>query len=121
MLPEIDGFEVCRLLRARVDTPIIMVTARGEEADRVMGLEGGADDYIVKPFSARELLARIRAHARRARGQLGPQSKAVTVGGLSIEPQSMRAVMEGRGELALTTYEFALLKALAERAGQVLT
>ena len=65
MLPEIDGFEVCRQLRARVDTPIIMVTARGEEADRVMGLEGGADDYIAKPFSSRELVARIRAHARR--------------------------------------------------------
>jgi DNA-binding response OmpR family regulator len=103
-----------------VDTPIIMVTAAGDEPDRVVGLEGGADDYIVKPFSARELLARIRAQARRARGQLGPQAKSIAVGSLSIEPQSMRAIMEGR-ELALTTYEFALLRALAERAGQVLT
>ena len=65
MLPGADGHEVCRRLRERVSVPIIMVTARGEEADRVMGLEGGADDYVSKPFSSRELLARIRAHARR--------------------------------------------------------
>lgn len=78
MLPEIDGFEVCQKLRARVDTPIIMVTARGEEADRVMGLEGGADDYIAKPFSARELLARIRVQARRARGLAGPPRSAAS-------------------------------------------
>ena len=66
MLPGMGGLDVCRELRTRIDTPIIMVTARGEEADRVMGLEGGADDYMAKPFSSRELPARIRAHARRA-------------------------------------------------------
>ena len=71
MLPGIDGLEVCRRLRARLDTPVIMVTAHGDEPDRVVGLEGGADDYIVKPFSSRELLARIRAQARRARGRPG--------------------------------------------------
>src|SRR5258708_2242354 len=68
MLPGRDGLEVCRALRERVDVPIVMVTARTEEADRVVGLEGGADDYVSKPFSPRELLARVRAQARRARG-----------------------------------------------------
>jgi two-component system, OmpR family, response regulator len=120
MLPGIDGLEVCRRLRARLDTPIIMVTAHGDEPDRVVGLEGGADDYLVKPFSSRELLARIRAQARRARGRAGPPGQAIVVGLLRIEPQSMRVTLAGR-ELGLTTYEFALLRALAERAGQVLT
>jgi two-component system, OmpR family, response regulator len=120
MLPGIDGLEVCRRLRARLDTPIIMVTAHGDEPDRVVGLEGGADDYLVKPFSSRELLARIRAQARRARGRAGPPGKAIVVGQLRIEPQSMQVTLAGR-ELGLTTYEFALLRALAERAGQVLT
>src|SRR3954469_12458361 len=72
MLPGADGIEVCRQLRQRSDVPIIMVTARGEEADRVVGLEGGADDYVTKPFQSRELLARIRAQARRGRGESGP-------------------------------------------------
>ena len=120
MLPGIDGLEVCRRLRARLDTPVIMVTAHGDEPDRVVGLEGGADDYLVKPFSSRELLARIRAQARRARGRAGPSGQAIVVGQLRIEPQSMQATLGGRA-LVLTTYEFALLRALAERAGQVLT
>jgi two-component system, OmpR family, response regulator len=120
MLPGIDGLEACRRLRARLDTPIIMVTAHGDEPDRVVGLEGGADDYIVKPFSSRELLARIRAQARRARGRAGPSGQAIVVGQLRIEPQSMQVTLGGRA-LGLTTYEFALLRALAERAGQVLT
>jgi DNA-binding response OmpR family regulator len=120
MLPGIDGLEVCRRLRARLDTPIIMVTAHGDEPDRVVGLESGADDYIVKPFSSRELLARIRAQARRARGRAGPSGQAIVVGQLRIEPQSMQVTLGGRA-LGLTTYEFALLRALAERAGQVLT
>ena len=120
MLPNVDGLEVCRRLRSRMDTPIIMVTAHGDEPDRVLGLEGGADDYLTKPFSARELVARIRAHTRRARGQLGPKAKLVAVGELHLEPQSMRATMHGK-ELLLTSYEFALLRALAERAGQVMT
>jgi DNA-binding response OmpR family regulator len=120
MLPGIDGLEVCRRLRARLDTPIIMATALGDEPDRVVGLEGGADDYVVKPFSSRELLARIRAQARRARGRAGPPGQAIVVGQLRIEPQSMQVSLDGRA-LGLTTYEFALLRALAERAGQVLT
>jgi DNA-binding response OmpR family regulator len=118
MLPGIDGFEVCRQLRAQTDAPIIMVTARGEEADRVLGLEGGADDYLSKPFSSRELLARIRAQARRARGLSGP-ARELRVGKLLMDPAAMRATLEGE-PIALTTYEFRLLQALAERAGQVL-
>ena len=120
MLPGVDGFEVCRQLRSRVDTPIIMVTARGEEADRVMGLEGGADDYIAKPFSSRELLARIRALARRARGRAGPAAGLVTAGTLTLDPVARSARLAGV-ELALTTYEFDLLRVFAERAGRVLT
>lgn len=119
MLPGMDGLDVCRELRARTDVPIVMVTARIEEADRVMGLEGGADDYISKPFSSRELLARIRAHARRARG-IRPRNAEVRVGALTIDPERMLATFEGQS-LALTTYEFMLLHALAERAGRVLS
>lgn len=120
MLPGMDGFAVCRELRARIDTPIIMVTARDEEADRVMGLEGGADDYIAKAFSSRELLARIRAQSRRARGRAGPADELVVAGPLTINPASRQATLGG-AELVLTTYEFDLLRALAERPGRVLT
>lgn len=120
MLPVMDGFEVCRELRSRVDTPIIMVTARGEEADRVMGLEGGADDYVAKPFSSRELLARIRAHARRARGRAGPPAGVVAAGRVAVDPAARRATLDGE-DLALTTYEFDLLRVFVERAGRVLT
>jgi DNA-binding response OmpR family regulator len=119
MLPAVDGLEVCRQLRTRIDTPIIMVTARGEESDRVLGLEGGADDYVGKPFSSRELLARIRAQARRARGRAGPSDQSIDVGELRIDPAGMRATL-GERELILTTYEFSLLRVLAERAGRVL-
>jgi len=120
MLPGLPGLEVCRELRARSDLPIIVLTARGEEADRVMGLELGADDYLAKPFSPRELLARIRAVTRRAKGRAGPSLQAVRVGALRLDPGARRAVWRGR-ELALTGYEFALLKALAERAGRILS
>ncbi len=120
MLPGRDGIEVCRELRARSDVPVIMVTARGEEADRVLGLEIGADDYITKPFSSRELLARIRAVIRRRRGKAGPSSRPVQVGSLLVDPGAMRATLDGRA-LHLTAYEFALLRVLAERAGRVLS
>jgi DNA-binding response OmpR family regulator len=120
MLPGLGGLEVCRELRARSDVPIIVLTARGEEADRVMGLELGADDYLAKPFSARELLARIRAVTRRAKGRAGPRLKPVKVGDLIIDPSARSVVLRGR-EVALTAYEFALLHALAERAGRVLS
>ncbi len=120
MLPGISGLEVCRKLRERIDVPIIMVTACSEEADRVMGLEGGADDYVSKPFSSRELLARIRAQARRARGRSGPRPDRVELGSLVVDAASMSASIAGRS-LVLTTLEFAVLRVLAERAGRVLS
>jgi DNA-binding response OmpR family regulator len=120
MLPGIDGIEVCRQVRRRSTVPIIMVTARTEEADRVMGLECGADDYLVKPFSSRELLARIRAHVRRARGHAGPAETAIYVAGLTIDVAAMSVTLDGE-QLPLTTYEFMLLHALAERQGRVLS
>jgi DNA-binding response OmpR family regulator len=120
MLPGVDGIEICRALRARLDVPIIMVTARTEEADRVLGLEGGADDYVNKPFSPRELLARIRAQVRRARGEAGPPRGIIRAGDVEVDPQTMTASVAGKA-LSLTTYEFALLRALAERAGRILS
>jgi len=119
MLPGADGIDVCRQLRARTDVPIIMVTARTEEADRVLGLEGGADDYVPKPFQSRELLARIRAQARRGRGESGPRAERITLGNLVIDAQTMQVTVDGK-PIALTTSEFALLHALAQRAGRVL-
>jgi DNA-binding response OmpR family regulator len=120
MLPGKDGLEVCREVRARSDVPIIVLTARGEEADRVMGLELGADDYLAKPFSPRELLARIRAVVRRAKGRAGPSRDVVRVGQLAVDPAARRVTLRG-AEVFLTGYEFALLLALARRAGRVLT
>ncbi len=120
MLPGMDGIALCAELRQRLDTPIIMITARGEENDRVAGLESGADDYVTKPFSARELLARIRAQARRAQGKLGPTSTLLVVGALQLDPVARTAQLAGQ-RLELTSYEFGLLFALAERAGKILT
>lgn len=120
MLPGKSGLDVCREIRTRSDVPVLMVTARGEEADRVVGLEGGADDYVAKPFSSRELLARIRAHARRARGASGPLKEALRVGRIAIDVEAMHVTVDD-APVALTTYEFMLLRALAERAGRVLS
>ncbi|MEO8698445.1 MAG: response regulator transcription factor [Kofleriaceae bacterium] len=120
MLPRRDGLDVCRELRTRSAVPILMVTARVGEADRVIGLELGADDYLAKPFSARELLARVRALVRRARGHVGPASDVVRAGALELRTNSMTASIAGR-VLALTSYEFAILRVLAERAGRVLS
>jgi two-component system OmpR family response regulator len=120
MLPGLDGIEVCREIRARADVPIIMVTARTSEADRVLGLEGGADDYVSKPFQSRELLARIRAQARRARGESGPRADRIHIGPLMVDAAAMEATLGGR-RLPLTTNELRLLHLLAQRAGRVLT
>jgi DNA-binding response OmpR family regulator len=120
MLPGRNGFEVCRELRRQSHVPIIAVTARVEVADRVLGLELGADDYLNKPFSARELLARIHALVRRARGQAGPLAREIRVGRLLLDLGSLSAALDGR-ELQLTSYEFALLRVLAENAGRVLS
>jgi DNA-binding response OmpR family regulator len=119
MLPGADGFEVCRQLRARTDVPIIMVTARIDEADRVRGLEGGADDYVTKPFQSRELLARIRAQARRSRGETGPKQERLEVGPLAIDPVAMSVTLRGE-PIVLTANEFTLIYALALRPGRVL-
>jgi len=119
LLPGKNGDQVCRELRTRSDVPIIMVTALGEESDRVLGLELGADDYITKPFSSPELVARIRAVVRRSRGRVGPSTEVIKIGRLQVDPGAQRATMDGN-EIDLTGYEFALLRVLAERAGRVL-
>jgi two-component system OmpR family response regulator len=122
MLPGDDGLTLCRELRQRdvPQVPIVMLTARGDEADRVLGLEIGADDYVLKPFSSRELLARVRAQVRRARGRAGPKVAPLRAGRIEIDPGSLRASIDGK-PLELTGYEFTLLRALVERAGRVLT
>jgi two-component system response regulator RegX3 len=113
-LPDRDGLDVCRELRQRSSVPIIVVTARGEEADRVVGLELGADDYVVKPFGLRELIARIRAVSRRVRGE--PEAGSLRVGDLEVDERARRAQLAGR-ELELTPKEFDLLAALARDPG----
>lgn len=120
MLPGIDGFEVCRRIRKRHDVPIIMVTARAEPDDRVRGLEGGADDYVAKPFQSRELLARVRAQARRIRGEAGPRPERLAVGELAVDLGTREVTMRGQ-PVALTTNEFAVIAALAQRPGRVLS
>ena len=117
-LPGMDGTEVCRRLRARSDVPIIVVTAKGEEVDRVVGLELGADDYIVKPFGFRELLARIRAVMRRARP--GTDRAQIHVGSLEIDVRARRATIRD-DTLNLTTKEFDLLALLASEPGDVVS
>jgi len=117
MLPDIDGFEVCRTIRTRADTPILMLTARGEEMDRVVGLEIGADDYLAKPFSPRELQARIRAILRRGRG--AASGAALRFGRLAIDRESRTVRLDGE-EKILTSHQFDLLAALADNAGRVL-
>ena len=117
-LPGIDGTEVCRRLRSRSDVPIIMVTAKGEEVDRVVGLELGADDYIVKPFGFRELLARIRAVMRRTRPS-GDGSR-MRLGRLEVDVRGRRATVDGDA-LPLTTKEFDLLALLASEPGAVVS
>ena len=122
-LPDVDGLTVCRELRARSDVPIIVVTAKGEEVDRVVGLEVGADDYVVKPFGLRELVARIRAVSRRTRPRPGDASQPdapIRVDELEIDTRAHRATLSGR-ELALAAKEFALLELLAREAGAVVS
>jgi two-component system response regulator RegX3 len=114
-LPDIDGFDVCRRLRERSRVPIIVVTARGEEADRVVGLELGADDYVVKPYGLRELIARIRAVTRRAPSP-GGTSDVLRVGALEVDERARRVTLDGR-ELELTPKEFELLAELARDPG----
>jgi two-component system response regulator RegX3 len=118
-LPDGDGLDVCRSLRERSDVPIIVVTARGEEADRVVGLELGADDYVVKPFGLRELIARIRAVTRRASARGGPH-EPLRAGGLELDERTRRAALDGR-ELELTPKEFDVLAVLIRDPGAVVS
>ena len=118
MLPDLDGFEVCRRIRGRSEVPVLMLTARGDETDRVVGLEIGADDYLPKPFNPRELLARIRAIIRRRRGPLA-DADVLRFGRLDIDRASRAVRIDGE-ERALTSYQFDLLAALAANAGRVL-
>lgn len=120
MLPDGDGFDVCRQVRTSSDIPILMLTARGEEMDRVVGLEIGADDYLSKPFSSRELLARLRALLRRRGSGTAGVSKVLRFGQLEIDVGSRTVKVDGR-EASMTSYQFDLLVALAEHAGRVLS
>ena len=116
-MPDMDGFAICHQLRARSAVPIIVVTARGDEADRVVGLELGADDYLVKPFGFRELVARIRAVSRRVtRAVDDGEADVRTIGALSVDVRTHRVTIDGE-ELALTPKEFDLLALLAEEPG----
>jgi DNA-binding response OmpR family regulator len=121
MLPGIDGFEVCRRIRASHDVPVVMLTARGDDADRIVGLEIGADDYVPKPFNPRELLARVRAVLRRARGgsQGAAAASRVVVGPIEIDAPAR--VVKRNGEVQLTSFEFRILLVLARRAGETVT
>jgi DNA-binding response OmpR family regulator len=121
MLPRLDGLEVCKRLRARSTVPVIMLTARDDEVDKVLGLELGADDYITKPFSIREFRSRVRAVLRRAASpSLDDRDRPIEVDGLRVDPA--RRTVEARGEpVELTYVEFELLRTLAARPGRVFT
>jgi len=118
MLPDMDGLEVCRRIRSRSDTPILMLTARGDTMDRVVGLELGADDYLPKPFEPRELLARIKAILRRGRGAAA--SDILRFGRLEIDVGAREARLDEK-PVELTGYQFALLLELARHAGRVMS
>ena len=121
MLPELDGLDVCRELRRESAVPIVMLTARVEESDKLVGLELGADDYVTKPFSPRELVARVRAVLRRSEG--GPATELVRAGALSLDRTRYRAGLRaadgGEREVTLTPTEFEILAALAAQPGRV--
>lgn len=118
MLPEVDGFEVCRRIRKKLEVPIIMLTARSEDIDKVLGLELGADDYLTKPFNSRELVARIKAILRRSTVRDEEARKLIQIGKLQVDLLQHR-VRLGEQEVGLTSKEFALLSFLAANAGNV--
>jgi DNA-binding response OmpR family regulator len=122
MLPDVDGFEICRHLKskpAHSSIPIIILTARSEETDRILGLELGADDYMVKPFSPRELTARVKAVLRRTFKE-EENSKKIEIGGVAIDPHKYEVTVEGK-KIDLTTTEFRILQLLASKNGWVFT
>ena len=118
MLPDMDGLDVCRQIRSRANVPILMLTARGDAMDRVIGLELGADDYLPKPFEPRELLARLRAVLRRGQGPA--KADLLRFGRLEIDRGAREVRLDGEAR-AMTSYQFALLLALAEHAGRVMS
>lgn len=118
MLPELDGFEVCRRIRKKLNIPIIMLTARSEDIDKVLGLELGADDYLTKPFNSRELVARIKAILRRSSVREEEARKLLQIGKLQIDLLQHRVRLDG-DDINLTSKEFALLSFLAANAGNV--
>ncbi|CAM5324518.1 response regulator transcription factor [Streptomyces hirsutus] len=120
MLPGMDGLEVCRRMRGRGPVPVIMLTARGDEDDRILGLEVGADDYVTKPFSPRELVLRVESVLRRARPAASPVSGVLRAAGLQVAPAARRATKHGT-ELALTVREFDLLAFLLRNPGRACT
>jgi two-component system alkaline phosphatase synthesis response regulator PhoP len=117
MLPGVDGLDVCRRLRQESGVPIIMLTARVEEADRIVGLELGADDYVTKPFSPGELVARVRATLRRVQGQMGPAT-VIRAGDLELDTAALKATVAGE-PVDLTPTEFQLLATLARQPGRI--
>jgi two-component system response regulator CpxR len=119
MMPDLDGFEVLRRLRSQSDVPVVMLTARTGEQDRIAGLDSGADDYLPKPFGPQELLARIRAVLRRARPEPG-QRDPLQICGIRLDPNT-RTVLQDRKEVPLTSIEFAILETLMRRAGSVVS
>jgi len=120
MLPDFDGFEVCRRIRQQSDIPILMLTARGDAEDRIVGLEIGADDYLPKPFNPRELMARLRAILRRGNTGGSTTTALMRFGRLTIDRDAHTVFIDGE-ERGLTGYQFDLLRILAENAGRVLT
>ena len=120
MLPEVDGFEVCRQTRVHSDVPIIMLTARDDDVDKIVGLELGADDYLTKPFNPRELVARIKAILRRADRSPRPNDKPIHLADMSIDPARREVTVSGE-QVDLRAKEFDLLQALAENQGIVLS
>jgi len=120
MLPDMDGLDVCRKLRERSDLPVLMLTARGDAIDRIIGLEIGADDYLPKPFEPRELLARLRAILRRRTTPATGATKLLVFGQLEIDVDAHTVKVTGK-EVELTSYQFSLLMALAQHAGRVLS
>jgi two-component system, OmpR family, alkaline phosphatase synthesis response regulator PhoP len=118
MLPDMDGLDVCRIIRQRSDVLILMLTARIDETDQLIGLEMGADDYITKPFKPRELIARIRAFLRRANGKLTPEPRPLTFGPITLNPAARACTLNGQ-PVTLTPTEFAILETLMRHPGIV--
>lgn len=117
MLPGMDGWEICRALRKSSDVPVLMLTAREEEVDRVAGLAMGADDYVVKPFSPRELVERVRAILRRSRPASVPQPDVLSFDGLELDPEKHRVTLDGRS-VTLTSSEYKILHVLMHSPGK---